>query len=185
MATRKNRDLESAPVRRPPDKHALKITLLRFVDPEMDLCQGPGKDQRHRRRKTHDCQLQRCENIDEFAQHVFQNRTDSMNFTKVAFSFSTAAFGPVALKNQTRPSWRAHAAIVRAFAPTMSVVEKVVSALFSGVTWEVTAFASTGARPSCPRQRLMLSASLPPSPGKVTTEMSILSPFSANALKLA
>src|SRR5438552_3686345 len=70
MATRKNRDLESAPVRRPPDKHALEITLLGFVDPEMDLSQRPGKDQRHRRRKTHDCQLQRCENIDEFAQHV-------------------------------------------------------------------------------------------------------------------
>src|SRR6266550_2655708 len=71
MATRKNRDLESAPVRRPPDKHALKITLLRFVDPEMNLRQSPGKDQRHRRHKTHDRQLQRCENIDDFAQHVF------------------------------------------------------------------------------------------------------------------
>src|SRR6266576_3297200 len=70
MATRKNRDLESAPVRWPPHKHALEITLLRFVNPEMDLRQRPGKDQRHRRRKTHDRQLQRCENIDEFAQYV-------------------------------------------------------------------------------------------------------------------
>ena len=56
-----------------------------------------------------------------------------MNFTKFGFSFSTAAFGPVALKNQTRPSWRVHAAMVRALAPAMSVVEKVVSAVFNGV----------------------------------------------------
>ena len=71
MATRKNGDLESASVRRPPNKHALEITLLRFVDPEMDLRQRPGKDQRHRRRKTHDRQLQRCKDVDEFAKHVF------------------------------------------------------------------------------------------------------------------
>src|SRR5438093_5177207 len=151
----------------------------------MDLRQRAGKDQRHRRRKTHDCQLQRCDDIDEFAQHVFENRTDSMNFTKFGFSFSTAALGPVALKNQTRPSWRVHAAIVRAFAPTMSVVEKVASAVLRGAICEVTAFPSSGGRPICPRQRLTLSGSLPPSPGKVTTEMSILSPFSADALKLA
>src|SRR6266496_1273866 len=70
MATRKNWDLESASFRRPPHKHALKITLLRFVDPEMDLRQGAGKNQRHRRRKTHDRQFQRRKDVDEFAQHI-------------------------------------------------------------------------------------------------------------------
>ena len=39
---------------RKPEALPLEITLLRFVDPEMDLRQRAGKDQRHRRRKTHD-----------------------------------------------------------------------------------------------------------------------------------
>src|SRR5215471_2691583 len=108
-----------------------------------------------------------------------------MNFTKFGFSFSTAEFGPVALKNQTRPSRRVQAAMVRVWSPAMSVVEKLVSAVFSGTTCEVTAFGSIGARPICPRHLLTLSASLPPSPGNVTTEMSILPPSSAGALKLA
>src|SRR5438477_12709608 len=108
-----------------------------------------------------------------------------MNFTKFGFSFSTAVFGPVALKNQTRPSRRVQAAMVRVLPPAISVVEKIVSSVFSGATCDVTAFASMGASPICPRQRLMLSASLPPSPGKVTTEMSILPPSFENALKLA
>ena len=108
-----------------------------------------------------------------------------MNFTNFGFSFSTAAFGPVALKNQTRPSRRVQAAMVRVLSPAISVVENVVSAVFSGATCEVTVLASTGARPIWPRQRLTLSASLPPSPGNVTTEMSILPPSSAGALKLA
>src|SRR5215468_1073753 len=108
-----------------------------------------------------------------------------MNFTKFGFSFSMAAVGPVALKNQTRPSRRVQAAMVRVLLPVMSVVENVVSPVLSGAICEVTAFASTGARPICPRHRLMLSASLPPSPGNVTTEMSILLPSSPGALKLA
>jgi hypothetical protein len=58
MAARKNRDPEPMSFRRPPHKHALEITLLRLVDPEMHLRQSPGKDQRHRRRETHDRQLQ-------------------------------------------------------------------------------------------------------------------------------
>jgi hypothetical protein len=70
MATWKNWDLESAPFRRPPDKHALEIPLLRFVNSEMNLSQCPGKDQRHSRRKTHNRQLQGCNDVDEFAQHV-------------------------------------------------------------------------------------------------------------------
>ena len=39
MAAGKNRNLEAASFRRPPDEHALKITLLRFVNPEMNLRQ--------------------------------------------------------------------------------------------------------------------------------------------------
>src|SRR2546423_496666 len=70
MATGENRDLESAPVRRPPNKHALEITLLRFVYPEMDLRQRPRKDKRHPRRKTNDRQLQRCKDVGDFVQHV-------------------------------------------------------------------------------------------------------------------
>src|SRR5437667_11100366 len=70
MAARKNRNLESASLRRPPHKHALEITLLRFVDPEMDLRQRPRENQRHRRRKTHNCQLQRCNQVNESMQHV-------------------------------------------------------------------------------------------------------------------
>src|SRR5262245_35701140 len=108
-----------------------------------------------------------------------------MNFTKFGFSFSTDVFGPVALKNQTRPSRRVQAAIVRVLSPAMSVVENVVSAVLRGATCELTAFASTGARPICPRQRLILSVSLPPSPGNVTTEISTLLPPSPGALKLA
>ena len=53
-----------------------------------------------------------------------------MNFTKFGFSFSTPAVGPVALKNQTRPSRRVHAAMVRVLLPTMSVVENVTVGAF-------------------------------------------------------
>src|SRR5262249_61826949 len=109
----------------------------------------------------------------------------SDHFQKLFFVFTSAARGRVPLKNETRPSPRAHAAMVRVLSPAISVVENVVSPFLRGATCEVTAFASTGARPICPRHRLMLSASLPPSPGNVTTEMSILPPSSAGALKLA
>src|SRR5439155_13565129 len=108
-----------------------------------------------------------------------------MNFTKFGFSFPTVAFGSVALKNQTRPSRRVQAAIVRVLSPAISAVENVVSSVFRGATCAVTALASIGARPICPRHRLTLSASLPPSPGNVTTEISILPRSSAGALKLA
>ena len=60
MAAGKNRDLEAASLRRPPHEHALEITLLRFVNPEMHLRQRAGKNQRHPYRKTDNCQLQRC-----------------------------------------------------------------------------------------------------------------------------
>src|SRR5436189_6288133 len=108
-----------------------------------------------------------------------------MNFTKFGFCFSIAAVGPVALKNQTRPLRRVQAAMVRVLLPAMSVVENIVSAVLRGATCDVTAFASMGASPICPRHRLTLSASLPPSPGNVTPELSIFPPSSAGALKLA
>src|SRR6476659_9851871 len=70
MATRQNWNLESAPLRRPPHKHALEITLLHLVDPKMDLREGANKNQRHHSRQTNDAQLHRCKNIDDFAQHI-------------------------------------------------------------------------------------------------------------------
>src|SRR5207247_5057102 len=100
-----------------------------------------------------------------------------MNFTKFGFSFSTAALGPVALKNQTRPSWRVHAAIVRVLAPGISMVEKVVSAVFKDSTCEVTALASIGARSIFLRQRLTLWAVLHPSPANFITAIYILHSF--------
>src|SRR4029077_20800794 len=99
MAPGKNRDLESAPVRWPPHKHALEITLLRFVDPKMDLRQRPGKDQRHRRRKTHDRQLRRCENIDEFAQHVFLKSNGFDEFHEILSFFFTCGIWPGCFEN--------------------------------------------------------------------------------------
>src|SRR6266496_6747411 len=69
MATRKNRDLEATSFRWPPHEHALKITLLGFVNPEMNLRQCAGKNQRHPCRQTNDRQLQRCKDVDDFAQH--------------------------------------------------------------------------------------------------------------------
>jgi hypothetical protein len=70
MATGENRDLEPASFRWPPHEHALEITLLRFVDPEMNLRQCASKNQRHTRRQTNDRQLQGRNKIDGFAQHV-------------------------------------------------------------------------------------------------------------------
>ena len=71
MATGKNRNLETLSFRRPPHKHALEITLLRFMDPEMHLRQRAGQNQRHPRRQTNDRQLQRCKDVDDFVQHLF------------------------------------------------------------------------------------------------------------------
>ena len=70
MTAGKNRDAESASFRRPPDKQALEIALLRFVNPEMHLGERPGEDQRHRRGQTGDRQLQRGKEINESVQHL-------------------------------------------------------------------------------------------------------------------
>src|SRR5262249_30995504 len=72
MAAGKNRNFEAASFRGPPHKEALEITLLRFMDPEMNLRQRARKNQRHPRRQTDDGQLQRRDEIDKFAQHVFK-----------------------------------------------------------------------------------------------------------------
>ena len=70
MAAGKNWNLEAATLRRPPDKQALEITLLRFVNAEMNLRKRAGKDEHHGRGQTDDRQLQRRDEIDEFAQHL-------------------------------------------------------------------------------------------------------------------
>ena len=69
MAAGKNRNFKTAPFRRPPHEHALEITLLCFVNPEMNLRQRTGKNQRHPRDQTDNRQLQRGNEIDKFAQH--------------------------------------------------------------------------------------------------------------------
>jgi len=67
MATRKNGDFESGGFGRPPYKQTLKIALLRFMNPEMNLGQRPGEDQNHSSRQTDDRQLQRGNQINESA----------------------------------------------------------------------------------------------------------------------
>jgi hypothetical protein len=57
MTTRENRDLEATSVRWPPHKHALEITLLCVMDPQMNLGQRASEDQCHRRRQTDDRQF--------------------------------------------------------------------------------------------------------------------------------
>ena len=50
---------EATSVRGPPHKHALEVSLLRFMNPEMNLGKRAGEDERHTRRQTNDRQLQR------------------------------------------------------------------------------------------------------------------------------
>src|SRR5262249_26570317 len=71
MPPGKNRDLEASPFRRPPHEHALEITLLRLVNPEMHLRDRASKNQRHPRCETHNRQLQRSNETNKFAQHGF------------------------------------------------------------------------------------------------------------------
>jgi hypothetical protein len=61
MAAWKNRDLESASLRRPPNQHALEVTLLCFVNPEVHLRERASEDERHPGRETNNRQLQRRE----------------------------------------------------------------------------------------------------------------------------
>ena len=66
----KDRNLETATLRRPPDEETLKIALLRFVNAEMNLGNSAGKDKHHGRGETNDRQLQRRDQIDNLAQHL-------------------------------------------------------------------------------------------------------------------
>ena len=61
MSARENRNSEAAPFRRPPNQHALEITLLCFMNSEMNLRQRAGENKRHPGRETNDRQLQRRE----------------------------------------------------------------------------------------------------------------------------
>ena len=122
----KNGILKPCSLRRPPDEQTLEITLLGFVNAEMDLGQRPREDQRHRGRQTNDGQLQGREQINQAAPHTVQElnsieRRKSRNFD---FSLSTIALGPLILKNQVRPSRRVHAVMTRESRPAISIVEK-------------------------------------------------------------
>src|SRR4029077_12759073 len=75
--------------------------------------------------------------------------------------------------------------MTRAPALVMSSGENWLSPTLTGLTRLAISLSSIGARPICLRQRLTVSASHPPSPGKVTIDMSTLPPFGAVALKLA
>ena len=69
MPAGKNGKLETATFRRPPDEQTLEVALLRFVNPEMNLRECAGEDERHARGQTDDRQLQRRDKIDNLAQH--------------------------------------------------------------------------------------------------------------------
>src|SRR5262249_7632848 len=71
MAAGKNGDLKASSIRRPPHEHALKITLLRLVNPEVHLRDRASKNQRHPRCETNNRQLQRRYEINNLAQHRF------------------------------------------------------------------------------------------------------------------
>ena len=93
MSAGKNRNLETAAFRRPPDKQALKVTLLRFVNTEMNLRERAGEDEHHRRGEADDRQLQRRDKIDKFAQHLFRiGRTGEISRTS-AFLFRPRRLG--------------------------------------------------------------------------------------------
>src|SRR5207302_9004013 len=71
MASGENGNFKASSFRRPPHEHALEITLLRLVNPEMHLRDRADKNQRHSRRETNNRQLQRRYEINNFAQHGF------------------------------------------------------------------------------------------------------------------
>ena len=53
----------------PPNKEALEVTLLRLVNPEMNLRQCARENECHPRGQTDDGQFQRGDEIEEFIQH--------------------------------------------------------------------------------------------------------------------
>src|SRR4029453_17672568 len=70
MPAGENRNFEAATFRRPPNKQALEITLLRFVNAEMNLSERAREDEHHRCGKADDRELQRCKEINHSAPHL-------------------------------------------------------------------------------------------------------------------
>ena len=70
MPPGENRDLKTTTFRWPPNEQALEITLLRFVDAEMNLGERTREDKHHRCGKTDDGQLQRCKEINQSVSHL-------------------------------------------------------------------------------------------------------------------
>src|SRR5690349_11318849 len=70
MATRKNRNLETATFRWPPHEHTLEIALLCLVDAKMNLRDGAGKNQDHRGGEANDGQLEGGQDINKATQHT-------------------------------------------------------------------------------------------------------------------
>jgi hypothetical protein len=93
MAAGKNRNLEAATFRRPPHEHALKISLLRFMDPEMNLSKRARKNEGHPRCQTNDRQLERRDEIDRFAEHDFKIELTLQTLQSLAFPFQRRRLG--------------------------------------------------------------------------------------------
>ena len=71
MATRKNGKFYAAAFCWPPNKETLEVTLLRFVNAEVNLREGPRENEGHPRGQTDDGQLQGCDEINKLIQHLF------------------------------------------------------------------------------------------------------------------
>ena len=70
MPAWENRNFKAATFRRPPNKQALEIALLRFVNAEMNLSDRAREDEHHRSGEAYDRQLQRCKEINQSAPHL-------------------------------------------------------------------------------------------------------------------
>src|SRR5262245_24048284 len=69
MASRENGNYKST-IGWPPYKEALEITLLGFMNSEVNLRERAGENQHHGRYQADDRQLQRCQQINESAPHL-------------------------------------------------------------------------------------------------------------------
>src|SRR3954470_24382179 len=87
MAARKNRQPEATGVSGPPDKHALEIALLGFVNTKVNLGDRTSKNQYHRRSQTNNCQLERRKQINNSTPHVAKTETGSIAGTQRTWIF--------------------------------------------------------------------------------------------------
>lgn len=71
MTARKDRYLPAVTIRWPPYEEALEVALLRFVDSEMNLRQCAGKNKHHGNGETRNRQLERRDEIEKSAQHLY------------------------------------------------------------------------------------------------------------------